>query len=56
VVDIGEVATLDKPPGNTTPLSFPAGLGGDIVHMNIIFGSGTALGGYIYTIFGESRH
>jgi len=50
IVDIGETANMDKSNRNTFPLPLPTRLG-DTVHMDIIFGSTTAIGGYKYSIF-----
>jgi len=49
ILDIGSVSTINKPK-NTTPLDVPPKLGG-IVHMDILYGSGTSIVGYKYTLF-----
>jgi len=58
VLDIGETATIDKPRRNTEPLPLPINPG-DIVHADILFGSGPAIGGARYALFlvdRASRH
>jgi len=50
ILDLGEVSNMDKPPRNTFPKPLPHQLG-DIVHMDIIFGSGKAIGGAKYALF-----
>ena len=50
ILDIGEVATIDKNPRNTHPLNLPS-TPGSTVHADIIFGSGTAIGGVKYALF-----
>ena len=58
VLDIGEAATIDKPRRNTDPLPLPL-QPGDVVHADILFGSGTAIGGAKYALFlvdRASRH
>ena len=47
VLDIGETANSDKHKRNTTPLSLPT-KPGDVAHVDIIYGSGTATGGYMH--------
>jgi len=54
IVDIGEVSTIDRPHRNTTPLLLPKHPG-DIVHMDILFGAGTSIGGYKYSLFVVDR-
>ena len=54
VLDIGEAATMDKPRRNTTPLPLPTSCG-DIVHMDIVFGSGQSIKGYKYALFFVDR-
>jgi len=54
VLDLGEVASMDMPKGNTTPKPLPKHLG-DVVHMDIIFGSGIAIGGVKYALFCVDR-
>ena len=54
IIDIGTVATIDKHPRNTHPLVLPKRLG-DVLHMDIIYGSGTALQGVKYCLFVVDR-
>jgi len=49
-LDIGETSSIDRPPRNTNPLPLPK-FPGDVVHADIIFGSGTAIGGAKYALF-----
>jgi len=50
VIDLGETATIDKNKRNTNPLNLPSNLG-DIVHMDVLYGSNTAIGGIKYALF-----
>jgi len=50
MIDIGEVTSLDRPARNTTSLLLPKNLG-DIIHLNMLFGAGTSIGGYKYALF-----
>jgi len=50
IIDIGETASIDRPKRNTTPLDLPHELG-DVVHMDILFGAKTSIGGYKYALF-----
>ena len=50
VIDIGEAATIDRHKRNTKPLTLPTKLG-DIVHMDVLYGSNTAIGGIKYALF-----
>jgi len=54
IIDIGTIATIDKRPRNTHPLVLPKQLG-DVLHMDIIYGSGTALQGIKYCLFAVDR-
>jgi len=49
-MDIGEVANLNKTNRTTFPGPIPKVLG-DVAHMDIIFGPGTAVGGIKYSLF-----
>eukprot|EP00957_Ditylum_brightwellii_P029789 2253212-Ditylum_brightwellii.AAC.1 len=46
----GEMATLPKSDCNTSPIPCPKHFG-DIFHYNIVYGAGTAIGGYRYTLW-----
>ena len=50
ILDLGEVATIDRSKRNTTLLDLPRNLG-DVVHMDILFGSNTAINGIKYALF-----
>jgi len=50
IVDLGEISTIDAPARNTNVTDLPTKLG-DVVHMDIIFGSNTAIGGTKYALF-----
>ena len=50
ITDLGEVTTINKPKRNTNPLNLPEKFG-DLIHMDILFGSGTSIGGYRYALF-----
>ena len=54
IMDIGNTATLPKSPRNTFPLELPRKLG-DIMHLDIIYGSGTAIQGIKYALFVVDR-
>jgi len=54
IIDIGEVATISKKPRNTYPLDLPKQLG-DVVHVDIIYGAGTAIQGIKYALFVVDR-
>ena len=45
----GEIATMKKQCRNKTPLHRPERFG-DVVQFDIFYGSGTAIGGYRYTL------
>ena len=47
--DPGEMSNMTKQRRNTTPLQWPERFG-DVVHFDIVYSSGTAIGGYIYTL------
>ena len=49
-LDLGEIATINKSKRNTNPLPLPLHFG-DVVHMDIIYGSVTAIEGYRYGLF-----
>jgi len=58
ILDIGDIATIDKPQRNTSPLPLPINPG-DVIHADILFGSGPAIGGAKYALFlvdRASRH
>eukprot|EP00957_Ditylum_brightwellii_P062604 4751607-Ditylum_brightwellii.AAC.1 len=42
--DPGEMATMPKKNGNTTPISKPSTFG-EVAHFDIVYGPGTAIGG-----------
>ena len=50
IVDLGEISTIDAPRRNTKVTTLPQTLG-DVIHMDIIFGSNTAIGGTKYALF-----
>ena len=50
IIDIGEASTIDRPKSNKQALTLPKSPG-DIVHADILFGSGTAIGGAKYALF-----
>ena len=50
IIDLGEIATIDAPKRNNNTTTLPQSLG-DVVHMDIIFGSNTAIGGTKYALF-----
>ena len=54
ILDIGNTATVPKSPRNTFPLELPRQLG-DIMHLDIIYGSGTAIQGIKYALFVVDR-
>eukprot|EP00957_Ditylum_brightwellii_P137557 10486707-Ditylum_brightwellii.AAC.1 len=45
VRDPGKMVTIPKALQNTTPLQKPAHFG-DVFHFDIVYGTGTAIGGY----------
>ena len=49
-LDLGYAATVDKSNRNTTPLTLPSTFG-DIVHMDILYGSATAHGQIKYALY-----
>ena len=49
-LDLGEIATINKSKRNTNPLPLPLHFG-DVVHMDIIYGSVTAIESYRYGLF-----
>ena len=58
ILDIGDTTTIDRVNRNTDPLPLPVHPG-SIVHADILFGSGTAIGGAKYALFlvdRSSRH
>ena len=50
ILDLGQVASIDKPKRNTHPLPFPPNRG-DVLHMDIIYGSGKSISGIKYALF-----
>ena len=50
LIDLGEVTKFDRPKRNKSPLELPTSLG-DVVHVDILFGAGTSIGGYRYALF-----
>lgn len=50
VLDLGEVATIHRSKRNTTALPLPQSFG-DIMHIDIIYGTITAIEGYKYALF-----
>ena len=50
LVDIGTTATIDKNNKNTSPLPLPNQFG-QVMHMDILFGSRTAIAGIKYALF-----
>ena len=54
IIDIGNAANIDKSPRNTFPNPLPPTLG-DIVHIDIIYGAGTAIGGTKYALFAVDK-
>ena len=46
----GDMATMPKQRRNTTPLQRPERFG-DVVHFDILYGSGTSIGGYRYALW-----
>eukprot|EP00957_Ditylum_brightwellii_P208397 15357231-Ditylum_brightwellii.AAC.1 len=50
VRDPGELATLPKSKRNTNPITKPEKFG-DVVHFDIVYGLGTAIGGYRYALW-----
>ena len=52
--DPGEMNTMPKQRRNTTPLQQPERFG-DVVHFDIVYGFGTAICGYRYTLWFADR-
>ena len=52
--DLGEMATMPKQRRNTTPLQLPERFG-DIIHFDIVYGSGKASGVYRYALWFVDR-
>ena len=50
VLDLGDVSTIEKRPRNTTPIPLPSKFG-EVIHMDIGFGSKTAITGVKYCLF-----
>ena len=50
ILDLGECATIPQSKRNTTPLPLPHSFG-DVMHMDIIYGTVTAIEGYRYALF-----
>ena len=50
ILDLGKVASIDKPKRNTHPLPFPPNRG-DVLHMDIIYGSGKSISRVKYALF-----
>ena len=50
IIDLGEVATIDKSKRNTTPLTLPLSFG-EVVHCDILYGSNIAIKGFRYALF-----
>ena len=50
IIDIGDIATIDKNKRTTTPLTLPQSFG-DVVHCDILYGSNTAIKGFRYALF-----
>lgn len=48
-LDLGEIATIDKPSRNTNPVPLPENLG-DVVHVDIAYGSKQGIGGTRYAL------
>ena len=55
IIDLGEVATIDRSKRNTTPLTLPIRFG-DIIHCDILYGSNTAIKGFRYALFLIDKH
>ena len=53
-LDLGEVATLDKPARNTNPLPLPPHVG-HTIHIDIAYGSWVGLDGIKYALFAVDR-
>ena len=49
LLDLGEVATIDRSPQNKTPVPLPTNFG-EVVHGDIGYSCTTALQGYKYTL------
>ena len=54
IVDLGQVATVDKFKRDTVPLDLPTSFG-EVVHLDILFGAGVAHGGTKYTLYPVDR-
>ena len=50
ILDLGNTATIDKSKRNTTPINLPTKFG-DVVHMDILYGSATAHGQIKYALY-----
>ena len=50
IQDLGVTATVDKSKRNTTPIPLPEQFG-DVIHMDIVFGSKSAINGIKYGLF-----
>ena len=50
ILDAGQVATVDKSRKNTTPLDLPSSFG-EVIHLEILYGAGTAHGGVKYALY-----
>ena len=48
--DPGDMATIPEKCRNTKPLKLPDRFG-EVLHLDIIYGSGTAIGGYRYSLW-----
>ena len=50
IIDLGEIATIDKSKRNTTPLALPQNFG-DMIHCDILYGSNTSIKGFRYALY-----
>ena len=50
IMDLGSMSTVDKSNRNTTPINLPSKFG-DVVHMDILYGSATAHGQIKYALY-----
>ena len=50
ILDLGNIATIDKSKRNTTPLTLPQNFG-DLVHCDILYGSETSIKGFKYALY-----
>ena len=50
VIDLGDVATIPKSKRNTQPLPLPTNFG-DVMHMDVVYGTVTAINGIRYGLF-----